>query len=534
MKQFSKNTLKLLKFFYAHPGQQFYIQELGRIFKKKPGVFQRALYSLEQEGVLKSEYKANARFFCLNKDYSFYKEFKSIVLKLSRFVMMIIFFSFLCAGRNYAFCQENKTETLTLSSLKEAISVAIKNNKDIRIEERQVEVARADILGARSAFLPNLDFNASYTRRGAVPQQPAAGLKKDPGVFTGYQDDNELGLSLNQTIYNGGANLANLKQQQVALTEQEETLRATKLNVEQQVKTLYYGLLLAYETRRIAENLVAQAQSHYENVKKKFQQGTASKFDVLQSKVQVSVLIPQLINALTAIDLIMAELNKELGLNVQQRIVAQDKLGYAPTEVRESEFLKEAYLHKPEMILQSLGIDMSKWQIKYARAGWLPQITAGAGYDFRSNNTANIFNDQHSNWHAGVALSIPIFDGFATKAKVDAAKALYAQALLSKENVADQIAVDIRQACVDLKQAQALIDSQRDNLEDAREALRISEIRYDNGIGVNLDVLDAQVALAQVEQNLASGIYDYLIAQASLDRNMGVEYLKEAKHEKKN
>ena len=126
-----------------------------------------------------------------------------------------------------------------------------------------------------------------------------------------------------------------------------------------------------------------------------------------------------------------------------------------------------------------------------------------------------------------------IFDGFSTKAKVDAAKARYAQANLSKENISDQIAVDIRQGCLDLKQAQAIIDSQKDNVGEAREALRIAGVSYDNGENTNLDVLDAQLALSQAEENFVQGIYDYLMAKAYLDRTMGEAYLKEAKNEKK-
>jgi predicted nucleotidyltransferase len=81
MLKLSRNKALLLRLFYTNPDQQFYIQEIGRILTKKPGVFQRTLYELEREGILQSEYKANARYFRANKDYSLYKEYKSIVFK---------------------------------------------------------------------------------------------------------------------------------------------------------------------------------------------------------------------------------------------------------------------------------------------------------------------------------------------------------------------------------------------------------------------------------------------------------------------
>ncbi len=532
MKQFSKNTLKLLRLFYAHPGKQYYIQELGRILKTKPGVFQRTLYSLQKEGVLQSYYQANARFFSANTRYPFYKEFKSIVQKSSRFALIAVTCGLLLFNSRTGFCEDKASKGLAISSLKDAIELAYKNNKDIQIQEYSLKVASADILGARSEFLPKVDLDAGYTHNGSTLTLSSANTgstKKDIGVFTGYKNNNNLGVSVSDTIYNGGANLAGLRQAQLALKEQKETLRAIKLNVELEARRLYYGLLLAYETKQIAEDLVAQAESHYEEVNNNFKQGTASRFDVLQSKVQVSLLEPQLINAQNSIDLIMAEMNKLLGQKVGDRIIIKDRLIYDPFEIKEGAFLKEAYLNEPEMILKALGIDMGKWAIKYARAGWLPQIETNAQYYYQSNNLGNMFNNRHNNWNIGFVVRLAVFDGFSTKAKVDAAKAQYMQAVIGKENLADQVAVDVRQACLDLTQASAIIKSQEDNLQDAQEALQISYVRFNNGVGINLDVMDAQVSLANVRKNLSEGTYDYIMAKARLDRIMGRSFIEEAK-----
>ena len=81
MRGFTKNRAELLRLFLTNPEQSFYIQEIGRILGKKPGIFQRTLNNMEKEGILISEYKANARYFKANKEYSLYKELKSIVSK---------------------------------------------------------------------------------------------------------------------------------------------------------------------------------------------------------------------------------------------------------------------------------------------------------------------------------------------------------------------------------------------------------------------------------------------------------------------
>ena len=82
MKQFlTKNQLLLLRLFYTNPGKSFYMQEIGKILSKKPGVFQRTLNRLVQEGLLISEYRANARFFHANAGHPLYFEVKNIIAK---------------------------------------------------------------------------------------------------------------------------------------------------------------------------------------------------------------------------------------------------------------------------------------------------------------------------------------------------------------------------------------------------------------------------------------------------------------------
>jgi len=441
----------------------------------------------------------------------------------------------LCAPRNI-FSEESPGTAIPSSAapvltIKDSIGIALLNNKNIQIQEEEIEYARANILDAKSNFLPTVTPSFGYTLSGAVPDSdPVPGLRKDSRIFFGYKNQNTLGISAQETIFNGGADIANLNQARVNLRSQEETLRATRLEVEFEVKRLFYGLLLAYETQRIAMELVGQAQAHYEETKQKYDQGTASKFDVLQSKVQVSRLIPQLINANNAIELLKAEFKQALFLDMKEDIKISGKLKHKEIEVKEDDFLKEAYSGNPQMILKLLGIDMQKWAIEFAKAGWMPQVSANASYNFTSDNLNNMVNPTHDNWNVGVKVSIAIFDGFATKAKVDEAKARYNQARFQKENIVEQLAVDVKNACLNLGEAKAIIEAERDSVFEAKEALRLSEVRFNNGVGINLDVLDSQVALAQVEQLLAQGIYDYIMAKAELDRTMGREFAREASY----
>lgn len=426
----------------------------------------------------------------------------------------------------YGRCGEIAPDPSRYLSLKDTIGIAILNNKIIQIQEEEVQFAKADIWDARSIFYPHVDMDFGYKYTDAVfyTKDFSPPPRKDIRIFGGYKSDNIFGLSVGQVIYDGGANVANLMQARLGLKIQEETLRARRLDVEFEAKRLYFGLLLAYETERVMRELYENTKVHYDHVRMKYDQGTASRFDVLQSSVQVSKVVPELIKAGNAIELIIAELKKLLSIKQDVPIGVNGRLDYSLIEIREDDFLKEAYRKRPEMILRLLGVDVKKWAIEYARAGYYPHVNATGGYTYRSNDIADMFTPRHDNWNIGVKATLRVFDGFSTKAKVDEAKAKYSQANLEREDVADQTAVDIKSACLDLKEAKAVIDSERDSIVEAKEAMRIAEIGYDNGVITNLDVLDTMVSLSQVQKNLSEGIYDYLMANAQLNRLMGREF----------
>ena len=410
--------------------------------------------------------------------------------------------------------------------LEETVGIAYENNKDIQIQAQQINLALGQILEARSNFIPKIDLNAGYTYNSAVLTNNLTAInstKKDIGVYAGYTNDNSLGVTFSEEIYKGGANIAEFNQSKINLRIAEETLRAKKLDIEFEAQRLYYGLQLAYETEQIMKDLLFQAEEHYFNVRNKLAQGTASRFDALQSKVHVATIVPEVINAENAVQLIKADLKKLLYLSMDDRLSLEGSLSYKEINIDEPKFLTQAYLDKPEMLLKALGVDIKKWSIKMARANGRLKVMAGAGYTYRSDDWGDMINGRHNIWSAGVTMSIPIFDGFYTRAKVEEAKAKYQQAILSKEDLSEQIAVDVKRACLDLIKSEAIIVSQKDNVFVAEEALKIAEVSYDAGVDINLDVLDAQVSLSQIRRNLSEAVYDYLMAEAFLNRTRGKE-----------
>ncbi len=441
----------------------------------------------------------------------------------------IIIFQLLLLGTTALWGQE-----LTLP---DAVRVAFAHNRDILAQEQEILKARAQVLGTWNDFLPRLNLLGSYTYRdGLLPLAsfipPSISTPKDIGVFTGYQNEKKAALAADWSLFNSGRGLANRRQAKYNLQIQEETLRARKLAIEFEVRRLYYGLQLAKETERIAGQLVDQARAHLDEVDKKYKEGTVAHFDVLQSKLQVSKALPQLVKAQNARELIKTELKKTLGMNLDTELELKDAFVFAHQDLDENSFREYALAHRPDFAVRALSLAASQENITVAKATGRPQITANANYSYTSGQVNDMFNDRHNIWNAGVTLGIPIFDGFAAKSRVDEAKARYAQLGLQKDDLNLQVDLEIRQSCEDLRNSESIIETQRDSIDIAKEALQIAEASYRVGEGTNLDILDAQVTLSQIDNNLYEAIYEYNIATAALNKAIGRSEIEEAKSEK--
>ena len=438
----------------------------------------------------------------------------------------IIIFLFLLLGAGTGRGQE-----LTLP---DAVRLAFTHNRDIQVQEQEVLGARARVLESWNDFLPRVNLLGSYTYKDGLLQLGPlpASAPKDIGVFTGYRDEKKAALTADWSLFNSGRGLANRREAKYNLRIQEQALRARKLAVEFEVKRLYYGLQLAKETERIAGQLVDQARAHLVAVEKKYQEGTVAHFDVLQSRLQVSKALPQLVKARNARELIKAEFKKILGLDLDTDLELKDSFVYSHQDVDENRFRQYALEHRPDFVIRALSLAAGRENITVAKATGRPQITASANYSYTSGQVSDMFNDRHNLWNAGVTLGIPLFDGFSAKARVDEAKARYNQLNLQKEDLALQVDLEIRQSCEDLNNSEAIIETQRDSIDVAKEALQIAEAGYRVGEGTNLDILDAQVTLSQIDNNLYQAIYEYNMAAAALNRAIGRSEIEEAKNEK--
>ncbi|MFH1239111.1 MAG: TolC family protein, partial [bacterium] len=161
--------------------------------------------------------------------------------------------------------------------------------------------------------------------------------------------------------------------------------------------------------------------------------------------------------------------------------------------------------------------------IEVYRAGWRPSLVASGNYDYQNqtNRLSAKSGDWDTKWAANLTLNMPLFDGFTTRARVNQGLAQREQLKLNKEQLIDNIKLEIRQAYYNFEQAAENIKGQQENIDTAKDNLRIAQERYRLGLMSDIEVRDAELTLAQAETNYYQALFDYITAREKWEKVIG-------------
>ncbi|MBN1504264.1 MAG: TolC family protein [Candidatus Eisenbacteria bacterium] len=406
-------------------------------------------------------------------------------------------------------------------SLEESIELALANNKAALIQRQEVENMNAQVTQARSAAFPYLSGYTQY-----LITQGTMNFGGSEG-FTFDLDDKyyEAGVTLQQTVYSAGRVGAALKAAKAARGYARENLEATLKEVTYGVKASFGGVLLAQEMSDLAKQSLQLAEAHLKNVEQLYEQGVASEYELIRARVQVAQMVPASIRAENELDQALIVFRNTLGLSADEKVVPEGKLEKEPVETTVEEAFALAKQERSELAAARLRVDGMKAAVAVAKADRYPSLSLiGNAYLETEEPKFDDKDWRTKMWSATLNLSIPIFDGLRTKGKIRQTEAQYEQARLLSEQALDGVRLEVEQAVSKLAEARKLVDSQVASVEQAQKGLDIAEIRYKNGVGTQLEVLDAQVSLSTARTNYFTAVYEHFMAIAELERATGAKF----------
>ena len=395
-------------------------------------------------------------------------------------------------------------------NLDKAIEMALKTNPTVKISEAESNVAKAQKDGAKASRWVSIDYSHSASRGGYY----------DPvGTQSGPGDTFSNGFTASIPLYTGGKLSGTIEQavQNYKSSEYgvDESYQAVKLSA----TNGYYAVLQAIDTVKLSKDSVERLSAHLQNVQAQYDVGVVAKVDVLRSQVELADAEQTLIKAQNAYDLAVADLNNIIGLPHGTDLKVTESLQYNKYDNPMENCINFALANRPELFQAEAGIEAAKAAVKVAKSGYMPQVAASASNDWSSTSWPG---DDNQNWGVGVSVSMNVFDSGVTAAKVNASEASLYKAEETYRQTKDSVQLDVRNNYLSLREAEKRIATSKVAVDSAEEDYRISQLRYQAGVGTNIDVMDAQVALTQAKNNYVQALYDYNTSSAALAKSMGV------------
>lgn len=407
-------------------------------------------------------------------------------------------------------------------TMDKAISLAMEKNKDVLIAKEELKKGDKQIQEAKSGAFPQVDLNTVYTRTFKKPQFIVRVNGQVTKFEMGFNNSVQSAFQINQTLYSGGITSTALKIAKLYAKSFEESLYLTKSRIKLNVKEQFLGVLLSKEVHQINKQSLELAQAHLKNINLMFKNGMASEFDLLRAEVQVANTNPKVISSENTLKLQMDFLKNTIGLPLEQEIDIEGDLH--PDFISEQNLIeasRDVYLKRNDYKNLELIRNILDFNIKIERAGYFPKLSANYTYQYQGQSDNFGFANNYKSQTASLNLSVPIFNGFRTSAKVQQAKIAVREMDFQLQQLKEGIEIQVKQALNMLEDAYKRIISTGKTVEQAQKAYNIAEVRFKSGQGTQLEIFDSQVQLELAQLNKLQSIYDYEIARAQWENSIG-------------
>ncbi len=410
-------------------------------------------------------------------------------------------------------------------NLQKALEIALSENPTIKIANRTIESKKYYKDEQIAALFPSVSASASYQR--TVKKQ------KMTMEFGGSPMEIEVGTSNN---YVAGLNFSlplvaaptwyNLKLSQIDVQNAIESARSSKIALINQVKSAYYGLLLAQDSYRVLQINFANVEMTAKNINDKYEQGLASDFDKLRADVQVANQKPQLTSAQQAVNLSAMMLKVLIGVDVSEPIIFDGHLSDFEDEMLNYKVVDGQLIslaNNTDLRQLELSQEQLNTSLKLIKASSCPTLSFSGNYQYMT--MSNDFDFSNYNWFPysviGLSLNVPILSWVGTSYKIKETKITMANLEDQKKYLENNLRVSVNSNLDNIRNAIAEMTSNKETMMQAERAYNIVQKQFEVGMATWLDLNSAELAMTQSQLLYHQSIYNFLTAKNELEKLMG-------------
>lgn len=405
--------------------------------------------------------------------------------------------------------------------LEETIQRALLTNPSVKIAEYNRKAAKADYSAAKGAR--GISISLSHdSSRGGYADYARRSVNGGTPIWTksiGNSHSNSITASL--PIFTGGELQGQIGQAKANYRSMLSAEEQAYNEMKETATTGYFNMLNATNMKALRQESVDRLQAHLDNVIAQYNVGIVARADVLRSEVELANAQQNYITASNEYDVAEATLNNIIGTPLGTTLLLKDRLQYEPYENDMAYCLAYSEQHRPELKQAEYAIDSAEAALVVARSGHMPKVYANASNNWGGNGS-DWPGDDDENWSVGVTASMNVFDSGVTWSKIHAAQENLAKAKESQRQIKDNVELEVRTDYLNLREAEKRITTTQVAVASAEEDYHIAVVRYQAGVGTNIDVMDAQEALTQAKTNYYQALYNYNTSKAALNTSMGV------------
>ena len=393
-------------------------------------------------------------------------------------------------------------------TIDDAVNMALSKNNNVKIANEEKLASEARYEAAKGSNSVNISLNSSFSVNDGVRD----------GIDSDFQKGNTNSISASLPIYTGNRNELNIDNKEVSVIKSELNLERVEETIKYNTIKAYYDILEAKQNVNIEQESVNNYENHLVDVRNLYAAGSIPKSDVLRSEVALSDAQQSLIMAQNTYEINLSTFRNIINIERNEPINLIEDFAYKSVRMSLPECLDYANNYRKDMIMGKLDVAIAKNDIDIAKAGYLPTVNFSVSTNW--DKQALPSSDDHD-YQAGISANWNIFDSNVTKSNIKEATANYNKAEYTLSDMIDSIDLEVRQAYLNMKEAERRFNSTAMAVKQAEEDYFIASEKYKVGAGIVLDVIDAELALSQARLNYTSAQYDYARYKANLEYAIG-------------
>lgn len=401
----------------------------------------------------------------------------------------------------------------------DAWAIARRQNPTLQSSQTDLITARAQVNEARSAALPQVSAAGQYTRNIEIPVFFFNGMAFEMGEKNTYAAQ----IELQQPIWVAGKVGTALKIAKSYLGQTEATVDQTRQSVYVALAQTYYGSILARELEKTTETAYERAKQHRDQARLMYEQGVVSEYDKIRAEVQVANLEPQVLETRKQYALSLAALRRMLNLPPEDTLIVNGSLELEDSTIAQAD-ANAALSRRSELRALEHARRMQTQLISLAKRDlYLPSVYASVNWATQTQSPDYKFGDYK--WYkssaAVLSVSLPLFDGFRTPSVVKQRRAALRRLEYTETDLKNAVRMDVEESQRELERAIRTVAVHEQNILEAQRGYDIAKVRYESGVGTQLELLDSELQLDQARVAQLKALYDAKIARIQLRRAVG-------------